>query len=78
MQAIILANSMMFATPAYSKNDANRKTNAWNRFMDSLDWDRITSKDKKDIRKVVSVFSKVPGVMIKTGKKKESKGEGGK
>jgi len=50
--AVILANSMVYASPAHSKKDVSQKQRAWKKFMDSLNYEKlIKQKDKKEVKK---------------------------
>lgn len=60
---------MVYASPSYDQKAASSKQNMWQRFLDSLDWEKLTNKDGKDIRKVLGVLSSIPGIKVKTGKK---------
>lgn len=48
--AIILAQSFIFATPAYDKSDARKKSQNWKKFLESLDWDKLVNKTGKSLK----------------------------
>jgi hypothetical protein len=45
--AVTLANALIYAGPSYDRAGANKKQQMWDKFMDSLDWDRLTKKRDK-------------------------------
>jgi hypothetical protein len=47
MDAIILANALVYTSPSMSTTDSSKKRRAWNKFMDSLTWNKIRVSDKK-------------------------------
>ena len=58
MDAIILANALTYTGQCYSRKDLNNRHKTWQRFMNSLDWDRLTEKSKKpEMKKLINVFS---------------------
>jgi len=71
--AITVANCLIFASPASSKGDIRKKNKAWDKFMDGLDWDKLTNKEKRntvqDIEKVASMF----GIPILSKKEEDVK-----
>lgn len=70
MDAMILAQVGVYVSPSYDNNSARKKQRSWNKFMNSLDWDKITKKSEKPKAEVLkSVFGGI-GVPIK---KKEVK-----
>ena len=62
--AITVANCLIFASPSSSKGDISKKKRAWDKFMDGLDWDKLTSKDKKTTIKVVKDIASMFGIPI--------------
>ena len=47
--AIIMANAMVYASPSYDKSAARNKQRAWEKFIRSLDWERVSKGyDKKE------------------------------
>ena len=57
MQSIILANALTYTSTSYSKKDIHNKNNQWQKFIKSLDWDRIKEKtEKPKFKKVVGIF----------------------
>ena len=47
MGAVVLAQALVYASPSYEKKDSTKKQRIWNKFMDSLDWEKIGKKPKK-------------------------------
>ena len=47
MDAIILSQSMIYASPSYDKTGVAKKRRSWKKFMDSLDWNKVQSTKKK-------------------------------
>jgi hypothetical protein len=47
VEAVTLANALIYASPSYDRPGANKKQQMWDKFMNSLDWDRITKKRDK-------------------------------
>jgi hypothetical protein len=45
--AITVFNAALCTSPSYSTKSAHDKQRQWNKFMDSLDWDKIAEKGKK-------------------------------
>ena len=57
MDAIVLANSLIYASPTYSARDGQKKQKIWNKFINSMDWDYLQEKNKKKTPKEVrSIF----------------------
>ena len=65
--AILMANAVAYATPSYSQKDSSNKQRSWSKFMDSLDWEKLTTK--KDAG---SVKKQLVGLGIPVKKKKAS------
>lgn len=71
--AITMANAFAYSTPAHSNESLSKKQRAWNNFMNSLDWDKITKKPSKpDPTALISVFGSlgVPSTKVDKGVKK--------
>jgi len=75
INAITLANSLVYASPSNSRSDMNKKQKSWDMFMNALTWDKITKpKEKPDPVALASVFGSlgVPSTnVIKLPKKEE-------
>ena len=57
MQAIIQSRVRYCFSPSYNKTEPRKKSRDWKKFMDSLDWDKISKKHEKPDPKVLkSVF----------------------
>lgn len=52
--AIVLANALVYASPSNDKKDSSRKQQAWNKFINSLTYEKII--ERKDINKVKKEF----------------------
>ena len=56
MEAIIVANAVAYGSPSWSKEGASSKNRMWKNFMNSLSWDRIEERGKRqtvgDIKKM--------------------------
>lgn len=73
LEAAIAAQANFYASPSYSKTDANKKKRTWNNFIKTLDYKSITSKAKnKTVGNFKTLFSKF-GVKIKGPKKEDNK-----
>jgi len=70
MNAIILFNALVCSSQSESRAAANKKSRAWSRFVDSLDWNKITKK--KTVKDVTQQFF---GLGIPILPKKKDKGE---
>lgn len=73
--AVILANAVAYASPpsfGQSRSDGKRKQRGWNKFLDSLDWNKLTKKEKDttDYKKAKHFFGSI-GIPVNTGKKKK-------
>ena len=69
MTAIILFNALIATSPSHKQEHVSRKTNAWSRFINSLDWNKIREiKKKPSIKDLARVFSSV-GIPVKIIKK---------
>jgi len=64
MNAIIAANAMAYATPAYDKKAAHSKQAAWRRFINSLTWERVMDPKKHTVGYFKNIFG-ASGVKIK-------------
>lgn len=59
MDAIILANSLIYTSPNKDRSGVKKAQKAWNKFLDALEWSKVTKKKKKVSEKqVISAFSK--------------------
>lgn len=38
IDALVIANALVFASPSYDKQSVQEKKRNWNQFLDSLDW----------------------------------------
>lgn len=47
MNAIILANCLMYSQPASDASSARKKNRAFQQFMDSLNWNKLVTKYKE-------------------------------
>lgn len=68
MDAITFAQALAYVSPSSDNASASRKQRAWNNFMNSLDWDKITKKPSKpDPTALVSIFGAlgVPSIKAK-------------
>lgn len=70
MNAIVMAQSMFYASPSYDRSGAHKKQKAWEKFLDSLDFDAIEEKSKPTVNSFVKMFQSA-GVPIKGPKKEE-------
>ena len=70
MQAIVLAQALVYASPKHSKSAVRDSSKTWNKFLDSLDW---RSSDNIQVRKspseVKNVFTKL-GIPVKEKKQR--------
>jgi len=48
MNAIILANALVYTSPSSDKNAMRSKQQTWNNFLKILDWDSKTKTEKKN------------------------------
>ena len=48
MDAIIVANAVGYATPAQDTRGVRSKQQAWDKFMNALDWDKASEKTQGD------------------------------
>lgn len=46
MNAIILANAMAYTSPSYDRSSASKKQQIWDKFLNSLTWEKIERKGK--------------------------------
>ena len=71
MDAIILSNALVYASPSYSTADNQKKRVMWKKFMDSLDWETLQQKSKKKTtREVKNVFGAL-GIPVQNIRKKK-------
>jgi len=69
MNAVITANATVYSSPAYSKESARQKQRSWQRFMDSLSWEKVTSRKKKQSPETIEkVFNRLK-IPVAKGKK---------
>ena len=47
INAIILANALVYTSVSYDKSSVTKKQNNWDNFLDSLDWRKTTKKKEK-------------------------------
>ena len=77
INAITLANSLVYASPSDSRSGIIKKQRSWDMFMNALTWNKITKpKENLDPVALASVFGSlgVPTTnMIKLPKKEEVK-----
>ena len=77
INAITLANSLIYASPSNSRPDMTKKQRSWDAFMRALTWDKITKpKENPDPQALAAVFGSlgVPSTnVIKLPKKEEVK-----
>jgi len=71
IDAITMANALNYSSPSHSRGDLNKKTQAWNRFMDALTWDKIKAKSKKSDPQTLSNIFGALGVPSTNPIKKE-------
>jgi len=76
--AIVVANAMVYASPSYKKSDARQKQRSWEKFINSLDWEKVSKKhDKKEsydsMKKSILGLGSV--LMIKRGSQDKGEGE---
>ena len=74
MDAIIVGQATITASPSYDKRSAATKQRSWEKFVDSLDWDLMIEKTTKktDIKKTTAFFSAI-GIPNTVKKVKEVK-----
>lgn len=74
LEAIIIANATSYSSPAYSKEGARSKQKMWQKFIDSLDWNRLVSiRKKQSPENVEKVFKGLKVIPIAKGKKGDGK-----
>ena len=65
-EAVTLSNALIYASPSHEQSDARKKQQSWNKFMDSLTWDKLkTEKKVKTVKDVKQGFFNIPGLPIK-------------
>ncbi len=71
MNAIILANALVYTSPYGDKNSASRRQSAWRNFLDSLDWKKMKEKATKKFNPLQALLGtgKIP--IVSSGKKEE-------
>jgi hypothetical protein len=47
MKALIVANSVAYGSPSWSTEGARDKSRSWKTFLDSLTWEKVEGKTKK-------------------------------
>lgn len=57
--AIMTAHSVSYATPAQSKKHLNEKKRTWRKYIDSVDWNHLTSQTLKTPKGIVNLFKKI-------------------
>jgi hypothetical protein len=70
MNAIVLANALVYTSPSSDRGSVASKQRSWDKFINSLDWGNLTKgKKKMEVKDVLSVFQKVGMVPILKKKK---------
>lgn len=70
MDAIVLANALVYTTPSSDRSGVASKQRSWDKFINSLDWGNLTKgKKKMEVKDMLSVFQKVGMVPILKKKK---------
>jgi len=44
MEAVVLGNALVYASPSYDKRDSSKKRESWSKFLDSLTWGKLEEK----------------------------------
>jgi len=70
MDATILAQVGVYVSPSYDNISARKKQRSWNKFMNSLDWNKISKKQEKPKAETLKAVFGGLGVPLK---KKEVK-----
>ncbi|MBU0963258.1 MAG: hypothetical protein KKD48_05120, partial [Nanoarchaeota archaeon] len=71
--AIKLANALVYASPSYDRSSSDKKQRMWDRFINSLTWEKLTKpKQQPDPDALVSVFG---GLGVPATKPKPKKGD---
>jgi len=73
MDAVVLGNALVYASPAYDRRDVGKKRDSWNKFLDSLTWDKMEEKSETKQMKVEKVVNTLGGlsgfIKVKAGDK---------
>jgi len=72
--AIIIANCVAYAQPAWDKKDSAEKARQWKKFIDSLDPDSLERKEEKRKDPLKSLTGLVPIFNAPTDLQKQIKG----
>lgn len=72
MLAIISAQAFSYATPASNRSEANRKNQAWKRFINSFEWDKIINNPTQTADGLLKMFGAL-GVPVKRKKDDDKK-----
>lgn len=70
--ALKLANALVYASPSYDQASSSKKQRMWNKFINSLDWEKATKpKQQPDPDMLVAAFSSlgVSPTKVKKGEK---------
>ena len=63
---------MVYASPSYDQSSSVKKQRMWDRFINSLTWEKITKpKEKPDPNALISVFGSLGVPAIKPIKSKK-------
>lgn len=68
MEAIIVANAVTYGSPSWSKDGASGKNRMWKSFMDSLTWDSLQERGRKQTVGDIKKMAKGAGVIALRGK----------
>lgn len=64
--AITLAHALIYASPSQDKKGANKKQKMWDKYINSLDLNKLMEKEKPaEYNKLVTIFRSI-GVPVKT------------
>ena len=64
MDAIVLANALVYATPSSDRSGISSKQKTWEKFINSLDWDSVPKEKKTQAKNVLGMFKKLGMVPI--------------
>lgn len=67
MDAIILANSLVYTSPHKDKQGAHKADKNWKKFLDTLDWTKRSNKGKKQSKEKLLKAFKSARIPIKKG-----------
>ena len=72
MDAIITGNALAYASPATDQKHARKKNEGWSKFIDSLDWSKMSTKKHKEkltVKDVLGPLGMTSLIKVKEGDK---------